>query len=392
MTNPTVILTPIANDSPTKRLPPLTDSAAGIGRMSQEQGFPELTQVPLELGGKPPQRDDMNGALNLISQHTVFVQSGGQYLYDGRLTYDRGCVIVLDDGITQVQSLVDGNPDNPNAGLGATWRAIDSDPASAGRAWARRYAGAGIRLFASTVLIPEQVGNWVDVEAAAVVTTLPAVGDVPVGSTFVIRNGTPDFSVTTINSLGGLVGGEINFQIAWGELVELTADPDPEKGWWITSRSFAHPENIGIPIGAPIPWALPVPPVGWLVMEGQSFSSVTYPRLAFAYPSLVLPDLRGEFIRGWDNGRGVDPGRVLGSVQGDAIRNIYGTFAGYTVLANSNTSGAFTSNNGTIRGPTSVDNTSEGQNTTTFDASLVVPVSNENRPRNVAFNYICRAR
>ncbi len=47
--------------------------------------------------------------------------------------------------------------------------------------------------------------------------------------------------------------------------------------------------------------------------------------LAAVYPSGVLPDLRGEFIRGWDNGRKVDTDRVLLSVQGDAIRNITGS-------------------------------------------------------------------
>lgn len=65
------------------------------------------------------------------------------------------------------------------------------------------------------------------------------------------------------------------------------------------------------PVGAPIPWPTAVPPSGFIAMIGQSFSSTTYPKLALAYPSLVLPDMRAEFIRGWDAGRGVDPGRVI---------------------------------------------------------------------------------
>lgn len=71
------------------------------------------------------------------------------------------------------------------------------------------------------------------------------------------------------------------------------------------------------PVGSPIPWPTAVPPTGFLAMTGQSFSSTTYPRLALAYPTLVLPDMRAEFIRGWDGGRGVDPSRVLLSSQGD---------------------------------------------------------------------------
>ncbi|WP_249967478.1 phage tail protein [Escherichia coli] len=45
--------------------------------------------------------------------------------------------------------------------------------------------------------------------------------------------------------------------------------------------------------------------------NGAAFSSEKYPNLAKVYPTLKLPDLRGEFIRGWDDGRGVDAGRAL---------------------------------------------------------------------------------
>lgn len=69
------------------------------------------------------------------------------------------------------------------------------------------------------------------------------------------------------------------------------------------------------PVGAPIPWPTAVPPAGFLAMNGQSFSAATYPKLAAAYPSGVLIDLRAEFIRGWDGGRGIDSGRALISAQ-----------------------------------------------------------------------------
>ncbi|SLM63443.1 Phage tail fiber protein [Dickeya aquatica] len=52
------------------------------------------------------------------------------------------------------------------------------------------------------------------------------------------------------------------------------------------------------------------PAAGWLKCNGQAFDKTLYPKLARAYPAGVLPDLRGEFIRGWDDGRGVDAGRV----------------------------------------------------------------------------------
>ncbi|WP_234025964.1 phage tail protein, partial [Escherichia sp. R10] len=83
-------------------------------------------------------------------------------------------------------------------------------------------------------------------------------------------------------------------------------------------------EGSALPVGVPVPWPSATPPTGWLKCNGAAFSSEKYPNLAKAYPTNKLPDLRGEFIRGWDDGRGVDAGRQLLSSQGDAIRNIEG--------------------------------------------------------------------
>ncbi len=81
-------------------------------------------------------------------------------------------------------------------------------------------------------------------------------------------------------------------------------------------------EGSALPVGVPVPWPSATPPTGWMKCNGSSFNLTSYPALAAVFPSGVLPDLRGEFIRGWDDGRGVDTGRVLLSSQGDAIRNI----------------------------------------------------------------------
>lgn len=69
-------------------------------------------------------------------------------------------------------------------------------------------------------------------------------------------------------------------------------------------------------------------PAGWLWANGANVSRTTYATLWAAMGSpntgdgsttFTLPDLRGEFLRGWDNGRGVDAGRVLGSAQAAAM-------------------------------------------------------------------------
>ena len=148
-------------------------------------------------------------------------------------------------------------------------------------------------------------------------------------------------------------------------------------------------EGSALPVGVPVPWPSATPPTGWLKCNGAAFSAEEYPELAKAYPTNKLPDLRGEFIRGWDDGRGIDTNRSLLSSQGDAIRNIIGALADVRFNTNPSDSGVFTTS---VIGDASSDSIKGGYaKRVTFDASRVVPTANENRPRNIAFNYIVRA-
>ncbi|MGX3964130.1 phage tail protein [Escherichia coli] len=150
-------------------------------------------------------------------------------------------------------------------------------------------------------------------------------------------------------------------------------------------------EGSALPVGVPVPWPSATPPTGWLKCNGAAFSAEEYPELAKAYPTNKLPDLRGEFIRGWDDGRGVDAGRQLLSSQGDAIRNIEGFADGGIGMSFDAIRGAFY--DAGTRSARMPNNTTDIGKTDDlgFDASRVVPTANENRPRNIAFNYIVRA-
>ena len=150
-------------------------------------------------------------------------------------------------------------------------------------------------------------------------------------------------------------------------------------------------EGSALPVGVPVPWPSATPPTGWLKCNGAAFSAEEYPELAKVYPTNKLPDLRGEFIRGWDDGRGVDAGRQLLSSQGDAIRNIEGFADGGIGMSFDAIRGAFY--DAGTRSTTMANNTTAIGKTDDlgFDASRVVPTANENRPRNIAFNYIVRA-
>ncbi|EKM4577263.1 phage tail protein [Escherichia coli] len=175
-------------------------------------------------------------------------------------------------------------------------------------------------------------------------------------------------------------------------------------------------ENLGLGEGAPaigVPFFWPSAAMpntvidSWssmvfLKFNGATFSATTYPKLAKVIPSLTLTEARGEFPRIWDDGRGVDVGRALMSAQGDAMRNISGTVRLASNSYNQNTArqmtGAFgwsDSSAGEVTNfsLTAASNTSNYKNGGfTFDSSTQVPTALENRPRNIAFNFLVRAK
>lgn len=152
-------------------------------------------------------------------------------------------------------------------------------------------------------------------------------------------------------------------------------------------------------IGIPIPYPLSTVPTDCLAMNGQRFDKSRYPKLALKYPSGTLPDMRGEFIRGLDNGRGVDNGRAILSNQGDAIRNITGEFSDFMYQDEQSLNGNLTATGAIYRDLNIRDISATAAaskiipqgDKIKFDASRVVPTANENRPRNIAFHYICLA-
>ncbi|WP_368570656.1 phage tail protein, partial [Acinetobacter baumannii] len=126
----------------------------------------------------------------------------------------------------------------------------------------------------------------------------------------------------------------------------------------------------------PIPWSLPTAPAGYLICQGQTFNKATYPKLAIAYPSGRLPELRSEFIRGADAGRGIDTGReVLSSQSGNSLLSARGMGSNSEFSLKMSAGSVGTDN----QGQREIYQQIEGQN------------GNETRPRNIAFLYIVRA-
>ncbi len=162
-------------------------------------------------------------------------------------------------------------------------------------------------------------------------------------------------------------------------------------------------EGSALPVGVPVPWPSATPPTGWLKCNGAAFSAEEYPELAKAYPTNKLPDLRGEFIRGWDDGRGIDAVRALLSLQNGGVESH--THQGQLFRVSDYRTKEIPASEVMGRGyiasltpgadsPLDFDDYSVSSNPNGYfvgNQRTTAYGTNETRPRNIAFNYIVRA-
>ena len=181
----------------------------------------------------------------------------------------------------------------------------------------------------------------------------------------------------------------------------------------LASSSWAP--TAATPAGAVMPFAMQTAPTSWLECDGSAISRTTYATLFAAIGTVYgigdgtttfnLPDLRGEFVRGWDHGRGVDTGRVFGSSQTSAYTNHAHTASSSTSVSISDpthqhnylfsgySNGQFTVTGGVgananinqLTDAASTGITASGSTSTTVNTSTTG--ATETRPVNVAMLY-----
>ena len=159
----------------------------------------------------------------------------------------------------------------------------------------------------------------------------------------VYNNGYPTAYGNIIHLKGMTAVGEGELLIGWSGTSGAHAPAfirsrrdTTDANWspWAQLYTSAHPPAEFYPVGAPIPWPSDTVPSGYALMQGQTFDKSAYPKLAAAYPSGVIPDMRGWTIKGK-----AASGRAVLSQEQDGIKShTHSASASSTDLGTKNTS------------------------------------------------------
>jgi microcystin-dependent protein len=160
------------------------------------------------------------------------------------------------------------------------------------------------------------------------------VGGTPdnVGGQLVVRNGIGGFSAGIVTTTSLIVNGDARITgilTVGSSSVTINGSTNTISG--VSSVTDNSGGYLSIPPGAIQFFARNTAPSGWIKANGATISRSTYADLFAALgttfgagdgsTTFTLPDMRGEFPRGWDDGRGIDSGRTFGGAQADEFKS-----------------------------------------------------------------------
>ncbi|WP_430248440.1 hypothetical protein ACIH2S_07515 [Providencia sp. PAZ2] len=131
MKNPKLIVKPFAKNGQKNVIPENYETSMDSNQATWDQGFGQITMLPVAAGGLPPKGQDFNGILNQISENIVYQSQGGRFKFSPEYAesiggYPKGAILQSDDEKKEYQSLIDNNKVNFNteSNISASWELI----------------------------------------------------------------------------------------------------------------------------------------------------------------------------------------------------------------------------------------------------------------------------
>ena len=262
--------------------------------------FPEITQIPLEVGGTPPKRMDLNAIFKLIGENVYYYQNGGVFEYNDNFHYEVGNVIRFNNKI--FLCIRENSKTNKHAPNDATY-------------WQQITTNDILRNYVKSVngITPDANGNvsfsyvkYTDLTPYAKRTELePKIDRAEFIET--LRR-----YVKSVNGIMPDANGNVSFSyVKYSDLTpyatksELTPKANRSELAPLATKTEVE---IACPVGTVHAFAGVYAPTGWLLCNGQAVSRSQYSRLfsvistryggGDGYSTFNVPDMRDRFIEG----------------------------------------------------------------------------------------------
>lgn len=287
-------------------------------RASYETGFTPLNMTPIAAGGVPPSGRDMNGILYDLSNAMMWQQAMGILPYDATVSYPNGALVVYG---------------------GMLWKCLADDTLNVtpvnGAKWTSDIHTGYVKKTGDTItgtLTAPTAPAGTNTTQIATTAFVQAAQSAGLGSTSPLMDGAEAAGTATKSAREDhrhptdTTRAPLWSPAFTGTPTAPTA-PAGSNSTQIATTAFVKAEvAFAALVGSVQYFAFSYAPAGWLKANGAEISRTIYAALFAAIGTTYgagngsttfnLPDLRGEFIRGWDEGRGADPWRVFGSWQG----------------------------------------------------------------------------
>ncbi|WP_294964135.1 phage tail protein [uncultured Gilliamella sp.] len=351
---------------------------ADSAKKGENMEFPDVSRgwgVTVDQTASKPPMEWMNGAFNRIDKNMLYLLQQGVPEWSEQVTYPANAIIKY-NGILYT-AIVENDNARPSTNT-TKWKKTQEEIPNAS------ITTKGL------VKLNSETNSDSETEAAtpkAVKTVFDLTNNIHNRINDITDRFEPDVNASRIH----LHNNKYHFFLTNEGLAGVYDEEEQVTKWvfnenGVLNEGFVPASRIldldkfvrgSIPVGIPLPWPQSTPPAGWFECNGSSFDVNRFPELAKAYPWGSLPDLRGEFIRGWDNGRGVDLWRGILSWQNCEIQqhNHTQNIGEYNEKGGGN--------------PWASGNSNLFEHDYWFTTGLAG--GNETRPRNVAFMYIVKA-
>ncbi len=134
MKNPKLIVKPFAKNGQKNVIPENYETSMESNQATWDQGFGQITMLPVAAGGLPPKGQDFNGIFNQISENIVYLSQGGRFKFSAEYAeaiggYPKGAILQSDDEKKDYLSLIDNNKVDFNTApdISASWKLVNTD-------------------------------------------------------------------------------------------------------------------------------------------------------------------------------------------------------------------------------------------------------------------------